>query len=129
MVITDLSEQLIDEGARIVEKLDQSAVDVSTALWVLFPDHESWKLALSLGVVRTQGPKRGYELVQKALRDLRPELKQVSLGDIAVLRPDAPLLQLLRVALKTGPGVSRVWFKGNVINGELFPDALVYRVT
>jgi hypothetical protein len=125
MVIADISDRLIDEGARVVEKLDQAGVAVTAAMWILFPDHDTWKLALSLSAVTREGPKRGYELVQKALVELRPEVHGISLEDIAILRPDAPLLRLLRVALRTGPAVSRVWFKGNVINGELFPDALI----
>jgi len=63
-------------------------------------------------------------LVQKALVELRPEVHGISLEDIAILRPDAPLLRLLRVALRPGPAVSRVWFKGNVINGELWDRCL-----
>lgn len=129
MVVTDLSEKLIDEGARIVEKLDASGVHVTAALWILYPDIQAWKLALSLPVVAREGPKRGYRLVQRAIADLRPEVELISLEDVAVLKPDAPLLQLLRIALRTGHDVSRISFAGNVINGELFPDSLVYRVT
>ena len=129
MVITDISDRLIDEGARVVEKLDEEGIKVTAALWILFPDREAWKLALALSAVTKEGPRRGYQLVQNALVELRPEVRDISLEDITILRPDAPLLRLLRVGLRTGPAVSRVWFKGNAINGELFPDALVYRVT
>jgi hypothetical protein len=129
MVVTDLSEELIQEGRKLVAKLDESGVEVPAALWILFPDIQAWKLALSLPVVAEESPKRGYRLVQRALADLGDEVERLSLEDVAVLKPDAPLLLLLRVALSTGPAISRVSFIGNVINGELFPDALVYRVT
>jgi hypothetical protein len=129
MVITDIPDRLIDEGARVVEKLDHSGVAVTSAMWILFPDSEAWKLALSLPVVKKSGPRRGYELVQKALEELGLEVRGISLEDVTVLSPDDPLMRRLRGALKKGLRVSPLWFKGNVIEGELFPDALVYRAT
>lgn len=129
MVITELSEQLIDEGASLVQTLDELGTELPAALWILFPDVEAWKLVLSLPVAAEEGPKRAYELVQKALAVVVEDAQSLSLDDVAVLMPDAPLLGLLAVAMGTGPGISRVWFRGNVINGELFPDALIYRVT
>ena len=124
-----MSERLVEDGARVVERLDESGVKVPAALWILFADAQAWKLALSLQAVSDEGPKYGYRLVQKALSDLEGEIRDLALEDIAVLKPDAPLLRLLRVALRTGEGVSRIQFVGNVISGELFPDALIYRVT
>ncbi len=41
---------------------------------------------------------------------------------------DADLVRLLRVALKTGGGLSRIRFSKNVINGHFIDDALIYRV-
>ena len=66
MVITDISDRLIDEGARLVEKLDQAGITVTAAMWILFPDRDAWKLALALSAVTKEGPKRGYELAGRA---------------------------------------------------------------
>ena len=100
-----------------------------TALWLQWPDTQNWKLALSLPIVASIGPKKAYRLVQKALSGIAADAKNLRLDDVSVLRADAPLLDLLRIALNTGTGTSPIWFKGNVINGQLFPNSLIYRVT
>jgi hypothetical protein len=41
---------------------------------------------------------------------------------------DADLVRLLRVAARTAPGVNRIRFSKNVINGHFIDDALIYRV-
>jgi len=128
MVITDLTEDLIADGAKLIERLDQKGIDVPEALWVRFPDIEAWKLTLSLPLVSREGPKQGYQVIQRALRDIKEQLGPLRLDDVAVLNPEAPLIALLRIALQTGRGISRIHFTGNTINGQVFPDALVYRV-
>lgn len=129
MVTDNLSETLIDEGAKLVAKLDELEVEVSMALWLRMPDIEAWKLTLLMPVVERRGPRHGYELIQRALTALQEDVQRLALSDVAVLKPESPVPVLLRVALRTGPGISRIWFRGNTINGHLFPDALVYRVT
>ena len=41
--------------------------------------------------------------------------------------PDAPVVALLRTAIRTGPGISGIRFKNNVIDGTLIEDAYIYR--
>ena len=70
-------------------------------MWILFPDHDTWKLALSLSAVTREGPKRGYELVQKALVELRPEVHGISLS-VAVLG-DLASLECLEIGTHCHP--------------------------
>jgi hypothetical protein len=38
------------------------------------------------------------------------------------------MITLLRVALRTGPGIGGIRFSSNVINGTLIEDAYIYRL-
>ena len=74
----------------------------------------------------TLGPKAVYAQVQKAMK-LSKET-DLALDKIALMKADAPLLRLLRTAVKTGPGTSGIRFQKNMINGTLIEDAYIYRM-
>ncbi len=127
MVATTLDERLIKGGEQLLRQLDAAGVKVDAATWVYFSDKESWRLMLSLPSLTAQGPKAAYKEIQKALSKVKEELP-FSLGDVVVAMPDAPLIQLLRLAIRTDPGISHIRFSKNVINGQLIEDAFIYRL-
>jgi hypothetical protein len=127
MVIRDLTERLIDEGAKLIARLDETGAQVGSAMWMLSPTAEKWKLVMSMPIVAEEGSLKGYQIVQSALAELGDEVRDLASWDTVVLSPDAPLIVHLREAVHTGPGLSRVWFRGAAIGGEMFPDSLVYR--
>jgi len=128
MVTTTLDDELIKSGKELLKQLDTANVFVDAALWFYFSDIENWKLILSLPDLIKQGPKVAYKEVQKALIALGENLA-LSLDDIAISKPDVPLLQLLKVAIRTGPDISHIRLSKNVINGQLIEDAYIYRLT
>jgi hypothetical protein len=127
MVATTLDEGLISGGERLLKQLDAAGVQVDAALWFYFADKETWKLMLSLPSFAEQGSKAAYKEIQKALPKVGQDLP-FSLADVSVTTPDAPLIHLLRLAVRTGPGISHIRFSRNVINGQLIEDAFIYRL-
>ncbi len=127
MVIRDLTERLIDDGEKLIARLDETGAQVGSAMWMLNPTAEKWKLVISMPIVAEEGPLKGYKVVERALDDLGHEVRDLVSWDTVVLSPDAPLMARLREAVHTGPGLSRVWFRGAAVRGEMFPDSLVYR--
>ena len=128
MVRSELDERLIDDGKALLKDLDEHGFDADAAFWFLAPDLEAWKLMISTPQAATKGPKRIYQEIQKSLTRIRAEVQSIRLDDVALLKPETPLLKLLRIALRTGPGISGIRFTGNVINGQLIPDAYIYRI-
>ena len=128
MVAMPLDEGQITAGADLLEQLDAANVHVGAALWYYFPDNENWRLLLSLPRLVRQGPRAAYREVQKALSKLGGEVA-ISLDDVAITKPEDRVFKLLRIAISTRPGISRLRFSRNVINGELVEDALIYRLT
>ena len=86
-----------------------------------------WKLLLSVEGVEKEGPKKTYRQVQKLMAK-KTKAKDLTLDKITLLKPKAPLLQLMEKAIKTGPGISGIRFTGNAINGQFIPDAYIYRL-
>lgn len=127
MVANTLTDGLINGGINLIEELDSSGIKVDGALWFYFPEEGFWKLMLSFPDIEKIGPKSSYTKVQKALSKLEKK-EGLSLDDVALAKPNAPLMHLLKVAVRTGPGISRIRLSNNVINGQLISDAYIYRL-
>lgn len=127
MVATTLTDQLIDGGKDLIEELDASGIKVNGALWFYFPEEGFWKLMLSFPNIKEEGPKSSYAKIQKALLKLKKK-DGLALDDVTLAKPNAPLIDLLKMAIHTGPGISGIRFSNNVINGQLISDAYIYRL-
>lgn len=127
MVGTTLRDNLIKSGEDLVKQLDASNVLVDAALWFYFPDLETWRLMLSLPEIMKMGPKAAYKEVQKAFSKLGED-QPISLADVTITKTDAPILQLLKIAIKTGTDISHIRFSKNAINGQLIDDVFIYRL-
>jgi len=119
---------MIEAGEALVHRLDEQGVQLRSALWLYSPDLEEWKLLLAVPAVADEGPRGVYQQIQQALSDSRSEADGLSLSNISLVKPDAPLISLLRKAIHTGPGISGIRFTNNVINGIVIEDAYIYRV-
>ena len=128
MVETQLTPELVREGAALVEKLDASGVSPDAAFWLYFPDTRVWKLVLVAVKVAQNGPRVVYRSVQKALQSLRNEIVHLSLDDVVVAKPDMPVVALLSRAISTRPGIGGIRFSRNAINGQMIDDAYIYRL-
>lgn len=128
MVETILRQELIEAGAALIRRLDESRLQPDAAFWFYFPDAQAWKLVLAEVKVGTQGPKEVYRQIQRLLLKEPKEFAELSLDAVALTKPDAPLINLLRTAVRTGPGISGIRFSNNVINGTVIEDAYIYRL-
>jgi len=70
-----------------------------------------------------------YERLQDAIAALGDELHGLALDSVALAKPHAPIVSLLRIAVGTAPGISGIRFTNNVINGTVIVDAHMYRLT
>lgn len=127
LVAPVLTPEMVAAGEELLRAVDNSGVHVTAALWLLPPDEASWRLVISSPEVAAKGPHAFYQKIDQVLRKLGGQVLSTSL--VSALPPSHPLLSLLRITLKTGPGISNTRSTQNVINGVLIPDALVYRLT
>jgi hypothetical protein len=128
MVDSTLTKEMIESGKALIMKLDDSKVQPDAAFWFYFPDIQEWKLVFAEIKVGEQGPKQVYRKIQTIISKFSDELGELSLNHITLTKPDAPIVKLLRVAIRTGAGISGIRFKNNVINGTVIEDAYIYRL-
>jgi hypothetical protein len=128
MVKTTLVEKDIQEGKRILTALDKRGLQISAALWLYFSGNEEWKFTIAVPMIKREGPIKTYRFIRSVLAALRPPLKQVSLENITAVKPENEIIQVLKVAIHTGPGIHGIRFTRNVINGLLIDDAYIYRM-
>jgi hypothetical protein len=119
---------MISAGEELTRRLDKARLIVSASLWLYNADTNSWRLIIGSPEVRTLGPKRAYKQVQSVISKMPLDRPRIPLKDITVIDSNDPLLNLLRIAIKTGDGVSNVRLTRNVINGTLIEDAYIYRI-
>jgi hypothetical protein len=126
MVDIILTQDMIDLGARVVEALDASGVHVDAAFWLLKED-TGWRLVLSIPAYENDRPSEAYAKVLRILRDRG--IDRISASDLEVAKSANLYVSLLRTAISlSGPGIGRFRFTGNVVNGYLVRDALIYRM-
>jgi hypothetical protein len=122
-----LTGVMIDAGAELTLTLDRVGLPITTALWLFVPDLNEWRLLFASPEVATKGPRDVYEKIQGALGLLGDKAAAVPLSMIGLLDANADLVRLLKGAIRTGPGINRIRFSKNVINGHFIDDALIYR--
>jgi len=98
-----------------------------SAFWLLRSDSDDWALILAMSSVSKSGPRAAYTFIEGLLRR-SPELTPLKLDDVVATSADDPLINLLRLALKTGPGINRIRFSRNRIGNAFIEDALIYRL-
>jgi hypothetical protein len=128
VVKDQLTDAMIEAGAEITRKLDELGLQPDAALWFFMPEVNEWRLLFSSPEVATKGPREVYGRIQLALEQLGEKASAAPFSAIGLLDPNDDLVKLLRVAARTGPGIRRIRFAKNVINGRFIDDALLYRV-
>jgi len=128
LVKESLSTEMISAGEALTRRLDEAGFVVSASLWLYIPETNAWRLIIGSPEVRTQGPKKAYKQVQSVISKMSLDLARIPLKDITVIDSNDPLLSILRVAVKTGDGISGIRFTRNVINGTPIEDAYIYRI-
>lgn len=61
VVKEQLTGLMIDAGAELTARLDESGLPITTALWFFVPDLNEWRLLFASPDVATKGPRDNHE--------------------------------------------------------------------
>jgi hypothetical protein len=126
LVKQDLTPEMISAGADLVRALDAANIPVTAAFWLYYGEEPDWRLRIVSPEVAQLGTLQFYRKLGDHMRALRrPELTS---SNVTATEPEDRIVVALRKALRA-PGINSIRYTGNVFNGILFPDALIYRVT
>lgn len=129
MVVTQLTPELIREGAILLAHLDEIGDSPAAALWLYTAERGSWKLVLAYPRVDEVDPRKLYRPIQKALREtLRSEVTHLVPLNVSLTRTNSALVKGLAREVKTSPGPEGLRFGRGVVNGVYVDDAHIYRV-
>jgi len=129
VVKEQLTDEMIETGALLTQKLDDLGFPIAVAMWFFMPDINEWRLLFASPKLSTTGPREVYKQIEEGRKALGAQAERLPLSVISLMDTNHQLVKLVQVALHTGSGVSRVRFSKNVINGHFIDDALIYRST
>jgi hypothetical protein len=123
MYKTVLVKQMLEDGAKLLDRLDERGIPVHAAAWFDDPEKMAWKLVIVSSAASNPGPLEAYMQIQRAMDGLG---LNVALDDIVVMSPNSRKFEDFRRTLE---GVAKGAFldpKGSS-GGVAFDDAYVYR--
>ena len=131
MAENTLVDRDIRQGEAIVRALDDGA-DLSmhplAALWFLFPEEETWRLLVALPAMATDPAQSVYTRLLDIVTHAG-SAEHFSFESVGLMPPENPLIDLLSTAIQTpADAVAGIRFSNNTINGQLIPDAYIYRL-
>lgn len=123
MAATDLSEDLVVAGRRLLVALDAAGLGAQGGAWVF--DHEigDWRFVVATSLVDTMGRTKVYRRLLGVFEKLDMP-KDLTISDIHLMSPRGPLFKTIAGALRIENGAAQ--FENCVVNGTKF-DAVVYR--
>jgi hypothetical protein len=123
MYKTVLVRQLIEDGARLLQRLDERGIPVRAAVWFSDPEQSAWKFVLVTSVASNPGPLEAYMQIQHAMSGLD---LSILLDDIVVMAPNSRKFEQFK---RTMEGVAKgaALRPGGSSEGVAFDDAYVYR--
>ena len=123
-----LEQNRIDNGKILIEEIDKSSYRLTTAFWLYDIQIEGWKLFLGLPSLVKKGPTYTYTKMQHVIQGI-PEGRRIPLSDISILRPGAPLVDVLKKIIQnTGKKICAIRLTSNWLFDIFVTDLYLYRL-
>lgn len=123
-----LVESNVDQAMQLIKLLDETGIEVHSALWMFYPEKDQWRLVIATPMIEQKGPQRAYMAVQKILAK-NTELSGLTLQDISLVSAkNSQLIKMFSKVFQTGKTINNIRFSKNVIDGVYFEDAIVIRM-
>jgi hypothetical protein len=126
LVKSDLTPEMIRAGADFLQALDAANVPVTSAFWLFHGEEPDWRLIIASPRVAEIGKREFYGILIDHQRALKRDEVNAIVVTAATL--DDPIVVAVRNVFKL-PGIAAKRVTGNVMNGILIPDLLIYRST
>jgi len=128
LVRNTLTREMIEVGKDLINSLDAAKVNFKTALWLFYPESDSWKLIIVSPEVKKIGPTKVYEKIGNVISKM-PSERRIALKDISVMRNDDPFISAIRSKIKTGKTISEISVVSTAVDSHFIEDGLIYRST
>ena len=126
LVMSVLTPEMIKAGADFLQSLDAAKVPVAAAFWLFHGEEPDLRLVIASPEVGQIGKREFYGKLIDHLRALNR--RELNSSNLTAVTPDDEIVVAVRKVFQL-PGIGSIRFTGNVSNGILIPDALIYRST
>ncbi|MGB9123056.1 MAG: hypothetical protein WCE73_20745 [Candidatus Angelobacter sp.] len=123
MYKTILVEKLIEDGLKLLEKLDGRGVPVTASAWFYDFDRSAWQLVIVTSLASKPGPLEAYMQIQAAMTGLDLSF---ALSDISVMSPQSRKFEEFKRTIEGAAGGARIKPQ-TPSEGTAFDDAYIYR--
>ena len=129
MYKTLLVDNLVNEGAELIKRLEARRFRIPAAFWYYIEDLERWRLVIVFSsLVDRDGPLRAYNLIQDVLSEMQP--KELSLFDISAMGLNdyqfREILSRVGQSVQVSNRTHRPWPR-SLSPSRLGDDAYIYR--
>ena len=128
MVKELLTPEMINVGENLLKSLDAIGLPITAAMWLFDPETNEWQLKFSSPLSATIGRREVYRKIGEARNSIGLSSDEFPLDTVGLLDSSDQIVGLLQQEVRTGPGISRIRFSRNAINGHFIDDALIYRI-
>jgi len=127
LVTESLTDSMMQAGAKLIERLDANDSRIKSAFWLYYSEEKTWKLIIASPLVDSDGPRNYYKRIVEANSEASEQEEIISLNDVGVTNTSNQIVQLVKMMIGTGDGISGIRFSRNTINGVFIEDAYIYR--
>jgi len=117
---------LVKSGSELVKLLDETKASPDVAMWVRFPESDTWKLWISPNPIVTD-KREFYRIVAEQLGDHPDETAGIEVSSTEFIAADSPAAKALKTLLHM-PGLGTAKLSGNMVNGYYVPEGIAFRV-
>lgn len=121
-----LSQEMIDEGRKLVQRLDDEGMEIGAALWLLDDEAGRWNLVLAAPDIRRSGPLALYRMAARALARLgQPE--EIPIERVTIADPQSELIRSIATVPLRGEKLAGQRVNGTLADRVHIEDAYIYR--
>lgn len=120
-----LVDTLYDKGKQLIESMDSEGYRYPIELLINYPDGNEWNILIGVPKLRQTGARDLYGEIYNIIKKKNINL---SLSNVYLEDTQSEICKNIRSAIKTGNDIGKIPFVGKYINGQRFPDAIIYRV-
>jgi hypothetical protein len=126
LVKEQLTKEMIDAGARLVDRLVESGLPISVAMWFFTPETNKWRLLISTPLA-ADSPREVREQIDEARKSLGPEAEELLFWSVGLISTRNELVQALTADMSLELAAKPVRLTRSAVRGRYIDDALVYR--
>ncbi|QEP42035.1 hypothetical protein D5085_02095 [Ectothiorhodospiraceae bacterium BW-2] len=127
LVRDHLSNEMLQAGRHLVERLDSDGCEVTSAFWLYNDENREWRLIIASPLVGRDGPKKFYLRVLDANKSAASDEIVIHPHHIEARDSGNRLVQSLSRAIHTDASLSGIRFSRSVVPGQFIEDAYIYR--